>query len=70
MLGTVDLVEAARSWGGQLLVLSRTKLSHDPREDGALCGSSANEDGAGFSSGPVDLFRSIREDRLEEDLQA
>jgi len=24
----VDLVEAARFWGGHLLVLSRTKLSH------------------------------------------
>ena len=28
MFVAVDLVEAARSWGGQLFVLSRTELSH------------------------------------------
>jgi hypothetical protein len=30
ILVAVDLVEAARSWGGQPFVLSRTKLSHYP----------------------------------------
>jgi hypothetical protein len=28
LVGVVGLVEAARFWGGQLFVLSRTKLSH------------------------------------------